>query len=78
MSYPLDEVFEEVAFLAYHFHWPLEDILALEHADRARFIGRDRDPRQAGHIDLRPGLSRSLLKVRKEAAASNHDHRPPC
>ncbi len=38
MSYPLDELFEEVAFLAYHFHWPLEDILHLEHGDRQRFI----------------------------------------
>lgn len=38
VSYPLDSLFEEVAFVAYHFHWPLEDILALEHGDRQRFI----------------------------------------
>ncbi len=31
-------MFEEVAFIAYHFHWPLEDILSLEHGDRQRFI----------------------------------------
>ncbi len=24
--------------MAYHFHWPLEDILNLEHPDRLRFI----------------------------------------
>ncbi len=24
--------------MAYHFHWPLEDILALEHGDRQQFI----------------------------------------
>jgi hypothetical protein len=23
-----------MAFLAYHFHWPLEQILELEHSDR--------------------------------------------
>jgi hypothetical protein len=38
VGYPLDTLFEEVAFVAYHFHWPLADILALEHGDRQRFI----------------------------------------
>lgn len=38
MSYPLDRLFEEVAFIAYHFHWPLAEIVNLEHADRQRFI----------------------------------------
>jgi hypothetical protein len=28
---------EEVAYIAYHFHWPLEQILALEHGDRRRW-----------------------------------------
>lgn len=28
----------EVAFVAYHFHWPLEDILELQHADRRRWV----------------------------------------
>ena len=38
MTYPLEDLFEEVAFIAYHFHWPLADILSLEHGDRQRFI----------------------------------------
>src|SRR5262249_39942845 len=38
VGYPLGTLFEEVAFVAYHFHWPLADILALEHGDRQRFI----------------------------------------
>jgi uncharacterized protein DUF6760 len=29
---------EEVAFIAYHFHWPPEAILALEHRDRRRWV----------------------------------------
>lgn len=29
---------EEVAFVAYHFHWPMSDILELEHADRRRWV----------------------------------------
>ena len=32
-------LFEEVAYVAYHFHWPLDDILDLEHAERRRFVG---------------------------------------
>jgi hypothetical protein len=27
-----------VAFLAYHFHWPMSEILDLEHADRRRWV----------------------------------------
>lgn len=37
MSYPLDRVYEEVAFVAYHFNWPLPDVLALEHPERRRW-----------------------------------------
>lgn len=33
-SYPLEQLEEEAAFIAYHFHWPMEAILDLEHADR--------------------------------------------
>ncbi|HQE91669.1 MAG TPA: hypothetical protein PLH19_05495 [Anaerolineae bacterium] len=30
---------EEVAYIAYHFHWPLDDILNLEHRQRRRWVG---------------------------------------
>jgi uncharacterized protein DUF6760 len=33
-----DDLFSETAKLAYHFHWPLDSILDLEHADRRRFL----------------------------------------
>jgi hypothetical protein len=32
------ELLEETARLAHHFHWPLETILDLEHADRRKFL----------------------------------------
>jgi hypothetical protein len=38
VGYPLDQLHEEVAYIAYHFHWPLDHILALEHADRRRWV----------------------------------------
>jgi len=33
-----DRLFEEIAYVAYHFHWPLTDILDLEHSLRQRFV----------------------------------------
>lgn len=31
-------LYEEVAFVAYHFHWPPEVIVNLEHKDRLRWV----------------------------------------
>jgi len=31
---------EEVAFVAYHFHWSHEEIMRLEHADRRQWVAR--------------------------------------
>jgi hypothetical protein len=32
-----DQLYEEIAFIAYHFHWSYRDILAMEHAERRRW-----------------------------------------
>jgi hypothetical protein len=32
-----DQLYAEIAFVAYHFHWSLEEVLALEHRERRRF-----------------------------------------
>ncbi|WP_164555689.1 MULTISPECIES: DUF6760 family protein [unclassified Streptomyces] len=34
MTYATDRLYEEIAYVAYHFHWSLESILDLEHRDR--------------------------------------------
>jgi len=31
---------EEVAFIAYHFHWPHSEILNLEHLDRRQWVAQ--------------------------------------
>lgn len=36
-GYPLDQLFAEVAFIAYHFNWAHDDILALPHWERRRW-----------------------------------------
>ncbi len=37
VGYPLERLYEEVAYIAYHFHWSPEEILSLEHRDRQRW-----------------------------------------
>ena len=37
MTYATDRLYEEVAYVAYHFHWSLDDILGMEHPVRRRF-----------------------------------------
>jgi hypothetical protein len=37
-GYPLDLLREEVAFIAYHFHWPHDEVLNLEHAERRQWV----------------------------------------
>lgn len=36
-GYPLDRLYEEVAFLAYYLHWDHESILNMEHQMRQRW-----------------------------------------
>ncbi|WP_432947684.1 DUF6760 family protein [Kribbella sp. CA-253562] len=38
MTYAASRLHEEVAYVAYHFHWPLDDILDLEHPLRQRYV----------------------------------------
>jgi hypothetical protein len=38
VTYDPDRLFEEIAYLAYHFHWSLSEILDLEHPLRQRFV----------------------------------------
>ena len=36
-GYPLLQLYEEMAFIAYHFHWSSEELMTLEHAERRRW-----------------------------------------
>ena len=38
MTYAADRLYEEAAYVAYHFHWSLDAILDLEHPVRHRFV----------------------------------------
>jgi hypothetical protein len=36
-GYPLDQLYREVAFLAYYFHWPYHDVMDMEHRERRQW-----------------------------------------
>ena len=38
IGYPSDRLFGEVAFIAYYLHWPMEQIMSLDHRERQRWV----------------------------------------
>jgi hypothetical protein len=38
IGYPLSQIYGEVAFIAYHFHWSHDRVMTMEHADRRRWV----------------------------------------
>jgi hypothetical protein len=36
--YAEQALWDEIAFLAYHLHWSMDDLLDLEHMDRVRMV----------------------------------------
>jgi hypothetical protein len=38
VSYPLASLQQEVAYIAYHFHWSRDEILELPHPERGRWV----------------------------------------
>ncbi|MEO8017674.1 MAG: DUF6760 family protein [Pseudomonadota bacterium] len=38
LGYPLERLHQEVAYVAYHFHWPQSEIMSQPHAERCRWV----------------------------------------
>lgn len=38
IGYPLEQLYQEVAYVAYYFHWQPESILTLDHRSRRRWV----------------------------------------
>lgn len=38
IGYPSGRLLEEVAYIAYHFHWPYDEILRMEHGERQWWV----------------------------------------
>jgi hypothetical protein len=37
-TYPREQLDQEIAYIAYHFHWSLDAILDMEHAERHSWL----------------------------------------
>jgi hypothetical protein len=38
LSCPLEEIYREAAYIAYHFHWAHDEIMDMEHPERRRWV----------------------------------------
>jgi hypothetical protein len=38
VTYAAEQLYQEVAYVAYHFHWSLDSILDLEHPTRQQYL----------------------------------------
>jgi hypothetical protein len=38
LSYPSEQLFQEVAYLAYYFHWSHSEIMDFDHFERLRWV----------------------------------------
>jgi hypothetical protein len=38
IAYPQDRLYQEMAYIAYHFHWSGAEILQMEHRERQRWV----------------------------------------
>jgi len=38
VSYPLENIFKEVAFLGYHFHWSRDTLMEMSHKERHQWV----------------------------------------
>ena len=36
-AYPVRQLYEEMAFIAYHFNWSSAELMSMEHAERRRW-----------------------------------------
>ncbi len=57
-AYPVVQLYAEMAFIAYHFHWASGELMALEHGERRRWcqeissINRRLDERPSAALAL--------------------------
>ncbi|MGX7826373.1 DUF6760 family protein [Actinokineospora sp. 24-640] len=59
MTYALSRLWEEIAYVAYYLHWPLAELVDLDHRSRATVIaevGRINDRLNADEAAVPPAL----------------------
>ena len=72
MTYATNRLYEEVAYVAYYFHWSLDEILELEHPVTSSVRRGDRPDkpvpvrRVASYGDTGPAFRRFLRRLRTD------------
>lgn len=36
--YPLERLYEEMAYIAFHFHWPQHEVMQMDHLQRREWV----------------------------------------
>ena len=36
--YPTDRLYQELAYIAYHFHWAYDQLMTMDHQERQRWV----------------------------------------
>lgn len=36
--YPVDRLYQEMAYISYHFHWPWSEVMNMDHRERQRWV----------------------------------------
>lgn len=36
-GYPIEQIYKEIAFISYYFHWSQSEVMEMEHRDRRRW-----------------------------------------
>ena len=74
-GYPVDQLNEEVAFLAYHFHWPHDELMALEHRDRRGWVARGLGDQRTHQRDLKDPSQHPDDEVEASPMSAHDDQR---
>lgn len=63
--YPKDRLYEEMSFIAYYFHWNMEEIMSLDHLSRRRWckeisainerVSSSEEKKEKSIFELKPG-----------------------
>lgn len=61
--YPEEELYREMSFISYYFHWSSEEVLKMEHKDRRRWCSEisainqsltpDKKPKEKSILDMK-------------------------
>lgn len=64
MRYPLERLYEEIAFIAYHFHWERATIVNMEHKERQKWCQHINNINEKLSSGEKTQVSKSIFSVK--------------